>query len=145
MEALELDFTVACSPEHAFEVWTDRISQWWPKGHSVSSDPELDVVIEPRLGGRIYERTSAGDEHDWGEVTIWEPPRVFGYLWHIAQDRSDATDVQVRFDAEGDQTRVKIVHEGWERLGAKGPELQSRNRDGWAGVIPRYERACVGS
>jgi hypothetical protein len=144
IEALELEFEVECSPEHAFEVWTARISQWWPRGHSVSADPELAVVIEPRLGGRIYERTSTGVEHDWGEVTTWEPPHVFGYLWHIARDRSDASEVEVRFNGEAGHTKVSIVHDGWERLGALGPELRSKNRNGWVGVIPRYERACAG-
>ena len=139
---LELEFTVECSPEHAFSTWTERISQWWPKGHSVSHDPDLDVVIEPRPGGRIFERTPAGVEHDWGEVTRWEPPAAFGYLWHLAQDRSDATDVEIRFVPDGDATRVTIQHAGWERLGSRGEELRGRNRKGWGGVIPLYEEAC---
>jgi len=142
MDPITLDFTVACSPEHAFSTWTERISQWWPKGHSVSADPGLEVVIEPRLGGRIYERTPAGDEHDWGEITSWDPPRGFGYLWHIAQDRSDATDVEIRFEPEGERTRVSIVQSGWERLGSRGAELRSRNHHGWDAVIPLFERAA---
>lgn len=137
-----MEFTVACSPEHAFRVWTERISQWWPKGHSVSSDPEMEVVIEPRLGGRIFERTPAGDEHDWGEVTRWEPPRVLGYLWHIAQSREDATDVTIRFDGEGEGTRVSISQAGWERLGERAIPLRERNQSGWAALWPHYERAC---
>ncbi|MFI7065170.1 hypothetical protein ACIBL3_29545 [Kribbella sp. NPDC050124] len=32
------------------------------------------MVLERRLGGRIYERTQAGDEIDWGEITAWDPP-----------------------------------------------------------------------
>ena len=27
---LELAFTVACPPEHAFSVWAERTSLWWP-------------------------------------------------------------------------------------------------------------------
>lgn len=143
IEALRLEFNVECSPEHAFEVWTSRISHWWPRGHSVSADPELTVVIEPHIGGRIYERTSAGVEYDWGEVTAWQPPHVFAYLWHLAQNRSDATDVEVRFRGEDEKTNVTIVHSGWERLGSRGPELRGRNRHGWAGVVPNFERACL--
>ena len=55
--ALELAFTVACPPEHAFSVWAERTSLWWPKIHSVSADPGLTVTFEPRAGGRIFERT----------------------------------------------------------------------------------------
>lgn len=141
-DALTLEFTVACTPEHAFDVWTAKTSRWWPRAHSVSADPELAVVIEPRTGGRIYERTSGGVEHDWGEVTTWEPPDAFAYLWHLAQDRSDATEVEVRFNGEAEHTKVTIVHQGWERLGKRGSELRRRNRHGWAGVIPPYEQAC---
>jgi hypothetical protein len=68
VEPLELAFTVACPPEHAFAVWATRTSLWWPHGHSVSAEPGLAVTFEPRPGGRIYERTPGGEEHDWGEV-----------------------------------------------------------------------------
>src|SRR3954468_8746141 len=72
-EPLEFAFTVACPPEHAFAVWAERTSLWWPHGHSVSVEPGLTVTFEPRPGGRIYERTPQGEEHDWGEVLAWEP------------------------------------------------------------------------
>ena len=79
--------------------------------------------IEPGVGGRIYERTPEGEEHDWGEVTGWEPPNRISYLWHLRQDRADATEVEITFTAtEGDGTTVSIVHHGWERLGARGQE-----------------------
>ena len=94
---LELAFTVACPPEHAFSVWTERTSLWWPKSHSVSADSELKVTFEPREGGRIYERTAAGEEHDWGEVLEWDPPRRLAYRWHLRQDREDATRVEISF------------------------------------------------
>ena len=113
---------------------------WWPKSHSRSGDPER-VVIEPRPGGRIYERTADGSEHDWGEVTAWEPPHRLAYLWHIYGDRADATDVEITFAGEGDGTRVTIVHGGFERLGAKGEELRGRNRQGWSALLARYEGA----
>ncbi len=142
MEPLELGFTVACPPERAFEVWARRTSLWWPHGHSVSGEPGLTVTFEPRPGGRIYERTPQGAEHDWGEVLAWEPPHRLAYLWHLRFDRADATEVEVTFAAAAGGTDVSIVHRGWERLGAKGPERRERNRKGWAGVTGHYRRAC---
>lgn len=53
MEPLELEFTLACSAQHAFAVWTSKTTRWWPADHSVSGDPGLTVTIEPRPGGRI--------------------------------------------------------------------------------------------
>jgi uncharacterized protein YndB with AHSA1/START domain len=124
-------------------VWAARASLWWPPGHSVSTDPGLTVTFEPRRGGRIYERTPDGTEHDWGEVLDWEPPHRLRYLWHLRFDRADATEVEIGFAPTADGTTVTIVHRGWERLGAKGPERRERNRRGWDGLIPHYLRACA--
>jgi uncharacterized protein YndB with AHSA1/START domain len=95
------------------------------------------------VGGRIFERTPEGDEHDWGQVTIWEPPSRISYLWHLRQDRADATEVEITFaPAEGDGTRVSIVHRGWDRLGIHGPERRELNQRGWAGLLPHFQAAA---
>jgi uncharacterized protein YndB with AHSA1/START domain len=143
MEPLEIGFEVGCAPEHAFETWAGRTSLWWPHGHSVSGAEGLTVTFEPRPGGRIFERTPGGEEHDWGEVLVWEPPRRLVYLWHLRFDRSDATEVEVTFTEIPAGTAVSIVHRGWERLGAAAPERRERNRKGWAGVLEHYRRACA--
>ena len=129
--------TVACAPEHAFAVWAERTSLWWPASHSVSGAPE-SVVFEPHAGGRIYERAPGGEEHDWGRVLAWEPPHRLVYSWHLRQDEADATEVEITFAAAGEQTAVAIVHRGWERLGARGVELRERNVRGWARLLPAY-------
>ncbi len=142
-EPLRLSFDIRCPAEHAFEVWTTRWSSWWPTGHSASGNPDTLVVLEPRLGGRIYERTPEGTEIDWGEITQWSPPRRLGYLWHISRDRSDATTVELTFvDLGGGVTRLDIVHSGWERLGAQGPAFREANTSGWSALIPRFVEAA---
>jgi uncharacterized protein YndB with AHSA1/START domain len=140
---LELEFTVDCAPDLAFDTWARDTSRWWPKGHTVSAHPALSVIIEPRSGGRIFERTPTGDEHDWGEVVVWEPPHRLVYMWHMASDRSDATEVEVTFSGAEDTTRVRIVHRGWERLGTRGEELRERNRQGWEGLLVHYRELCA--
>lgn len=142
MEPLEVEFTLECSSEHAFNVWATKTSLWWPSDHSVSAAKGLTVTFEPRRGGRIYERTPEV-EHDWGEVLAWEPPSRLSYLWHIGADRSHATEVEITFTGSGGMTTVTIVHGGWERLGAEGPGRRERNRQGWNGLIPHFRQACI--
>jgi Activator of Hsp90 ATPase homolog 1-like protein len=143
-EPLRLSFVVECPVEHAFSTWTSRASSWWPVTHTVTAERGLQVVFEGRPGGRIYERTPAGVEVEWGEVTAWEPPTLLRYLWHIRVDRSDATEVEIRFEDRGDATtRVDIEHRGWDRLGARGPSWRDVNLGGWNGVLPFYRAACV--
>jgi hypothetical protein len=133
-----MTFTVDCPAVHAFTVWTARISAWWPADHTVSGDAGLNVVLEPVVGGRIFERTQSGVEHDWGEVTVWEPPRRLGYLWHLRRDRADATEVEITFTERDGATVVAIEHRGWDRLGALGPDWREANKGGWSTLLPHY-------
>jgi uncharacterized protein YndB with AHSA1/START domain len=143
IEPIRIAFDVECPAERAFEVWTRRISLWWPADHTASGEDGLTVVLEGRIGGRIYERTRAGFEHDWGEVTIWEPPHRLAYLWHLRRDRADATEVEIHFnDAGADRTTVEIEHRGWERLGAEGESWRDRNQGGWATLLPHFVDAA---
>jgi uncharacterized protein YndB with AHSA1/START domain len=143
IDPLRLTFDVRCPAEHAFEVWTARIGAWWPLDHTVSGADGLRVVLEGRVGGRIFERTAGGVEHDWGEVTVWEPPARLVYLWHLRRDRADATEVEIRFVAVAPAvTRVEIEHRGWERLGAQGPAWRDANYGGWSTLLPHYVTAA---
>ena len=117
MEPLQLESTVACPPAHAFAVWTERTSLWWPKGHSVSGDPELEVTFEP--------------------------PHRLAYHWHLRQERADATHVEISFTPAAEGTDVTIVHAGWERLGARGEGLRERNQRGWGGLLPHFAAAAA--
>ena len=134
---LTMSFDVACSVEHAFTVWTTGIGAWWPRDHSVTGRADLDVVLEGAVGGRIFERTPDGDEHDWGQVTVWQPPTELGYVWHLARDRVDATEVAIRFVPQGPTTRVEIEHRGWD-LVSDPTTWRERNRIGWSSLLPHY-------
>ena len=130
IEPIQLAFEVDCPVDHAFEVWTARIAQWWPLDHTVSAEEGLTVVLEGRPGGRIFERRVGGQEHDWGEVTIWEPPTRFGYTWHLKRDRSDATDVEIRIPPSprrrdpGRDRASRVGAAGRRRRRLAGPQLR---------------------
>jgi hypothetical protein len=139
---LRISFDVACSAEHAFDMWTARIGTWWPSDHTVSGDRDTLVVLEGRVGGRIFERTGAGVELEWGVVTVWEPHGRLGYLWHLGGEPNQATDVEVRFvHLDTGKTRVEIEHRGWERLGPMADTWRDRNRVGWETLLPNLAAA----
>ena len=143
IEPLRVSFEVACSPDHAFETWTERATAWWPAEHTVSHHPRAEIVFEPRPGGRIFERTPQGQEIDWGEIVRWDPPRGLSYRWHIATDPANATEVDIVFRELPDSTtRVEIEHGGWDRLGEIGQTWRDANQAGWDGVLPSYTAAA---
>jgi uncharacterized protein YndB with AHSA1/START domain len=143
VEPLRIEFTVACGIHHAFETWTSRIAAWWPPDHTATGADGVEVILERQVGGRIFERAQDGTEIDWGEVTAWDPPSRLSYLWHLRSRRDDATDVDIQFiEVAERETRVEIVHVGWERLGATGQTWRDRNRAGWSGLIPHFVAAA---
>jgi hypothetical protein len=141
IEPITLDLEVGCPVEHAFRVWTTDIARWWPLDHTVGQRPGLAVVLEPTVGGRIYERQPDGREVDWGVVTAWEPPGILAYTWHLGRTADQATDVRIRFEpVDGQRTRLQIEHRGWERLGDEGQGWRDRNSGGLATLLPHYQR-----
>ena len=142
---LRMSLDVACSPEHAFRVWTAGIGTWWPPGHTLTGSPAR-IVLQAGVGGRIFEQARDGTEHDWGEVTAWEPPGRLAYRWHLGRDRADATEVEIRFIPAGARaTRIEIEHRGWEQAGAAAGYWRDRNQHGWQALLPRFAAAAAGA
>ena len=136
--------TIECSPEHAFSVFTERTGEWWPlERYSVYESEAAGVVFEPGAGGRIVERSNAGEESVWGEILVWEPGRRLVYTWHPGHEPGEpSTEVELRFLAVGDATRVELEHRGWETL-AKPEQTRSGYDQGWPGVLALFAAAAA--
>ena len=131
--------SVTCSVDGAFTTFTEAIATWWPLGtHSVGEERAETAVFEGRVGGRIYEIWDDGTECDWGNVLAWEPPRRVVYSWQPNPESPAPTEVEVRFVADGDATRVEVEHRGWERLGDRAAEAYESYDSGWGVVLAAY-------
>ncbi len=139
--------SVNATPERAFEVFTARFDSWWPRSHSIGQSPLAEVVLEPRINGRWYGRLADGTEAEWGDVLAWDPPRRLVLAWRIGADwtyHADLlTEVEVRFTAEGERTRVDFEHRGLERMGEKAAETRVAldSDGGWTGILKLYADA----
>ena len=140
---VEKSVTVSVPVERAFEVFTAEIGTWWPlRTHAVDTERSETVVMEGRVGGRLYERTPSGEEHVWGTLVAWEPPNRIVYSWHPGRGEETAQEVEITFRAEGEGTRVDIRHYGWERLGDRLEETIASYNEGWNKVIAVYAQAA---
>ena len=54
--------TVPLSQARTFELFTTRMTDFWPKEHSIGSSEIAEVVVEPHTGGRWFERGVDGSE-----------------------------------------------------------------------------------
>jgi uncharacterized protein YndB with AHSA1/START domain len=141
IEPLIVEFTVNTTVDHAFETWTRNVASWWPRDHTKSRDTDLSVIYEPFVGGRIYERTTSGIEHDWGQITAWSPPHRVAYDWHIYGEKHQAPAVEVTFQPASTKTVVRIKHTGLDRLGNSGAATRAGNFAGWSEVIEPFVRS----
>jgi uncharacterized protein YndB with AHSA1/START domain len=133
--------------EEAFMAFTERFGDFKPPEHNLLGVSIAETVFEPRVGGHIYDRGVDGSECRWARVLAYDPPSrvVFswdiGPTWQLESDPDNASEVEVRFTAEGaDRTRVVLEHRNIER---HGPGWQAV-RDGvdgdagWPLYLDRY-------
>ena len=63
-EALDLkvfkSIRVNAPVERAFSVFVEQMETWWPATHHIGKTPFEAIFIEPRVGGRWYERNVEG-------------------------------------------------------------------------------------
>jgi Activator of Hsp90 ATPase homolog 1-like protein len=127
--------------ERAFELFTARIGSWWPTAtHSIHGDDVAELVWEAREGGRVYEVSTSGEEADWADVVVWEPPTRLVLGWRVNPGRP-RTEVEVRFTEEGSATRVELEHRGWpDDAGDGGYDGYDT---GWDVVLAGFEGAAA--
>jgi uncharacterized protein YndB with AHSA1/START domain len=134
-EAITKEIHVDATPETAFQVFIERIGEWWPLEHYSVFEQGNTVAFE---GDRIVERR--GDQESvWGEVLAFEVAARVRFTWHPGRpDGEEPTEVEVTFTADGDGTLVTLVHGGWERVDVERRAGRVDYDNGWPGVLQRY-------
>ena len=113
---------VKASPARAFEVFTQEVTLWWRPNGLFQFTPRSPGVLafEPGEGGRFIETLANGQVFEIGRIRAWEPPSrlVFGWRQATFAPGQD-TEVEVRFEAMGEETRVTVEHRGWDSVPAE--------------------------
>ncbi len=139
--------SVHAAPARAFECFTRDLARWWPLAQFHTGPDPVDCAIEPRPGGRVFERAADGRETAWGTVIAYEPPHRLTFSWIVGLSAEHEQLIELRFAPEGHGTRVELTHSGWEKLGDAAAALRERYDRGWATLIERcyadYANAAV--
>jgi uncharacterized protein YndB with AHSA1/START domain len=134
----------------AFRVFTERMGTWWPLAqYKIGKATAVDAVIEPRVGGRWYERGDDGSTCEWGSVLVWEPPARLILSWDITADwqydPTLKTEIEVRFIADnGGGTRVELEHRKLDRYGARRDEMRRifDSEGDWGQLLAAFARSA---
>jgi uncharacterized protein YndB with AHSA1/START domain len=137
--------TVDVDRERAFAVFTEGLDTWWNRAYHIGAAEMETAVIEPRQGGRWYEKGVDGSECDWGHVITWAPPGRVVLAWQIngqwQYDPGLVTEIEVTFTEESaSRTRVDLEHRYLDRFGDAAAQMRAvfDSEGGWAGLLQVY-------
>ncbi len=144
---------VAVPASRAFSTFTEGIAEWWqPNGlFQFSDDRTGTLAFEPGPDGRLVEHYGDGTSFVVGHIRVWEPPRRLVLSWrHADFAPGQETELHVRFDEIGSQTRVTVEHFGWDafapehtaRHGMPLPRFQLRFAEWWQTLLQRCADAA---
>lgn len=145
---------VSLSRHHAFFLFVEDVSHWWPRRFSWSQDKLVRMIIEPRVAGRCTEIGPLGFRCDWGRVLEYAPPSRLVFSWQIGPgaipepDPDRSSTVYVHFTAIGSvNTYVKVRHDGFDRHGRRGEDCRRvmLSEHGWPLILRRYREAASGA
>lgn len=143
---------VPLAQEPAFELFTRGLARWWPREFTWSgTDLLLDIGVEPREGGLLFELGPYGFRIDFGRVLTWSPPTRLAFTWQIGPDRLPVPDparvseVDVGFQPEGaGTTRVELTHREWDRHGDQAGRYREQMAPAWPYALQRFADAAAG-
>jgi hypothetical protein len=145
---------VQTGAQRAFSVFVEQMETWWPATHHIGNTPFQAIFIEPRVGGRWYERNVKGEDCTWGWVLAWDPPHAVRLSWHVGPghdspdwkfdpDTSRASELEIRFLPQGPHsTLIELEHSKLERHG-EGYEQLRALFDGpgaWVSILEQFAR-----
>ena len=110
---------VAADAERAFAVFTREVGQWWCPNAMFAFTPRSPgrLAFEEGLGGAFTETLPNGKVFEIGRITAWEPGARLAFTWRQATFRpGQMTQVEVRFEPMGEETRVTVEHRGWDSV-----------------------------
>lgn len=143
--SVRLQVVVDAPLERAFRVFIAEFDRIKPREHNLLRVEIAETILEPRVGGHIYDRGIDGSECRWARVLAYDPPHrvVISWdispQWQIVTNPEKTSEVEIRFVAEGSsRTRVELEHRHLDRHGT-GWEAE-RDSVGSEGGWPLYLR-----
>lgn len=129
---------VPAAPARAFRAFATAMHTWWdPKlSANKSKSPIAEIVLEPRIGGRWYERGADGSECEWARVLDWRAGAAITVDWH-----PDGHSTRLRFVFESPAPRATTIllqHDGFETYGDRAAQMRDMHDAIWGQLLGRF-------
>lgn len=136
-EFLTRTITLKCDVAQAFDVFTDKIDLWWPRGHRKSADGALR--LQPIAGGALVDRSADGSEWRMAEVAEIDPPTLLKLDWYPGSPASP-TSVEIRFAPAPQGTTITVTHRPLLETKSIWPQRVALFTKGWEAVLPALKQ-----
>jgi hypothetical protein len=138
---VNVDVNIKASLDRVWKALIEETSAWWPRDFYTSTATK-GFLIEPRLGGRVYE--------DWGNEAglLWftvigiNPPNALTLLGYLTPGFGGPamTMLELSLNSLGETVALHVTETVSGRAEAK---MEATLRDGWITIFDHGLRAYV--
>lgn len=130
---LNLEFRIEASQTRVWECITQETTMWWDKDF-VSMEGSTGVILEPFVGGRVYEQIADQKGLEWCRVVAISAPDWIEFVGQMTPTWSGPTITMVRFELTPDaEATVLKLTEGL--VGRVTDEVVASMEQGWTFLI----------
>lgn len=128
---IELEFRIQANKEAVWDALINDIGIWWRKDFCATGG---NIVLEPRLGGKMYEDAGDGSGLVWYTVEALTPKKsllmsgVLGHEW----GGPARTLLSLKLEEDGDNTKLKIVD---SYIGHVNEKAAGSFSEGWTAIF----------
>jgi hypothetical protein len=134
---LEVDqhIDTKATPEKAFAAVLHRLG----KGNTRPDGQSLDLVLEPKAGGRWFRDRGNGIGHLWGFVQVIKAPTLLELSGPMFMSYPAINHVEVKIEPTSSGSRIALRHRA---LGMIDPEHRKNVGTGWKHMLANIGKDC---
>jgi uncharacterized protein YndB with AHSA1/START domain len=140
---VELEVKIDSSLERVWKAIVEETSEWWPREFFTSAGTK-GFIIEPRLGGRVYEDWGGGAGLLWFTVIGLNPPTTLLLLGHLtpAFGGPAMSVLELALQSVGESVVLRVT----ETVSGRAEQsMEATLRDGWIAIFDAGLRVFVES
>jgi len=112
---VHLEVTIAAPTRLVFDALTKDIAAWWGFPFIKRKDAQT-IVLEPMVGGRLYEVYGENEGALWGMVSAIKSGEVLSLVGSMGMPEPTYGAVTFELESQGNVTIIKFSHSAFGRI-----------------------------
>jgi hypothetical protein len=132
---LEQHIEIKATPEKTFAAVLHRLGE----GSTRPDGQSMQMLLEPKPGGRWYRDRGDGIGHLWGFVQVIKPPTLLELSGPMFMSYPANNHIEIKVEPSGAGCRVSLRHRA---LGMIDPEHRKNVGTGWSHILDELRKDC---